>query len=337
MATATPAQVKAAAARWLDAPHYTMVVRPVSRSSRPARPPSIARSLPPLGEAPAVQLPRRPADDAVERPVGRAARAARDADRQRRAGRRRRLRRRRAGQGRPRRARAQPARRRHDDARRLPRSSTSSTRSAPASRRAARSTCRSCGCRRCRRTSRRRCSSWPTSCCNPAFPADLVALEKRRQISQIGQEKAEPRARRCASLPRLLYGDVARLRQAVHRDRRRSDASSRSPATICCAGTATWFTPNGEHADRHRRRDDGAARAGARARRSAAGPRGEAPKKSHRHGRAQRRRQGLPDRPAGRAAVGDRRRARHRDAAGCRRISRSRRCCATSAAWRRRA
>ena len=35
-----------------------------------------------------------------------------------------------------------------------------------------------------------------------------------------------------------------------------------------------------EHADRHRRRDDGAARAGPRPRRSAAGPRGEAPKKS---------------------------------------------------------
>ena len=97
-------------------------------------------------------LPRRPAHDAEERPEGGAARAARDADRQRRAGGGRRLRRRRAGQGRPRRARAQPAGRRHDARATPSASSTSSTRSAPASRRAARSTCRSCACRRCRPT-----------------------------------------------------------------------------------------------------------------------------------------------------------------------------------------
>ena len=41
---------------------------------------------------------------------------------------------------------------------------------------------------------------------NPIYPAELVTLEKRRQLSQIGQEKADPRTVALRLLPRLLYG-----------------------------------------------------------------------------------------------------------------------------------
>jgi len=41
---------------------------------------------------------------------------------------------------------------------------------------------------------------------HPAFPADLVTLEKKRQQAQIGQEKAQPVAAALRVLPRLLYG-----------------------------------------------------------------------------------------------------------------------------------
>ncbi|HVS31838.1 MAG TPA: pitrilysin family protein [Thermoanaerobaculia bacterium] len=41
---------------------------------------------------------------------------------------------------------------------------------------------------------------------NPAFPADLVALEKKRRIAQIGQEKAQPNAMALRIVPRLLFG-----------------------------------------------------------------------------------------------------------------------------------
>ncbi len=41
----------------------------------------------------------------------------------------------------------------------------------------------------------------------PAFPADLFALEQKRTVSQIGQERAQPIAAALRTLPRLLYGD----------------------------------------------------------------------------------------------------------------------------------
>ena len=56
MATATPAQVKAAAARWLDAPHYTMVVRPFPKLA-PGDTTLDRKVVPPLGDAPAVSFP----------------------------------------------------------------------------------------------------------------------------------------------------------------------------------------------------------------------------------------------------------------------------------------
>ena len=42
---------------------------------------------------------------------------------------------------------------------------------------------------------------------NPAFPADLFALEQKRAVSQIGQEKAQPMGVALRTLPRLLYGE----------------------------------------------------------------------------------------------------------------------------------
>ena len=69
---------------------------------------------------------------------------------------------------------------------------------------------------------------------NPVFPADMVALEKRRRIAQIGQEKADPRTRGAAGRAAAALRRVARLRQAVHRDRRgidgRVDHARRSAA-----------------------------------------------------------------------------------------------------------
>ena len=72
---------------------------------------------------------------------------------------------------------------------------------------------------------------------NPVFPADLVALEKRRQIAQIGQEKAEPRTVALRVVPRLLYGTSHAYANPFTGTGDENRRSSRSPATICCAGT----------------------------------------------------------------------------------------------------
>jgi len=42
---------------------------------------------------------------------------------------------------------------------------------------------------------------------HPSFPADLFALEQKRAVSQIGQEKAQPAGAALRTLPRLLYGE----------------------------------------------------------------------------------------------------------------------------------
>jgi zinc protease len=43
---------------------------------------------------------------------------------------------------------------------------------------------------------------------NPSFPPDLFALEQKRAVSQIAQEKAQPVGAALRTLPRLLYGDA---------------------------------------------------------------------------------------------------------------------------------
>ena len=182
------------------------------------------------------ELPRRPADDAEERPVGRPARAARDADRQRRARRRCRLRRGRTGQGRPRRARAQPARRRHVDARRLPRG---------------------------RRARRARRPPHDAQLARPVVRAAAGAAGEPRALAAAhGRRGAEPgvpgRSGRAREAPADLADRPGEGRSAdggaADRCRGCSTArrtptptrspgpatnrrSSRSPATICCAGT----------------------------------------------------------------------------------------------------
>ncbi|HEX8565110.1 MAG TPA: pitrilysin family protein [Pyrinomonadaceae bacterium] len=41
---------------------------------------------------------------------------------------------------------------------------------------------------------------------NPSFPADLFAIQKQRRLSQIGQEKADPRSLATRVLPNIIYG-----------------------------------------------------------------------------------------------------------------------------------
>ena len=313
MATATPAQVQRGGRSAGSTRRTTRWWSGRSRSSRPARPRSTARSLPPLGDAPdgdasppssattltnglKVMLLERHATPIVNVALAVDAGYAADA----------------AGQGRPGRARARPARRRHDDARRLPRSSTSSTRSAPASRP-----------RSSLDLSFVRLQALPANlapslaahgrrrAATRSFPADLVALEKRRQHRADRPGEGRPAdARRCASCRGC---STARRTPTASRSpapatKRRSTSLTRDDLAALAPRPGSSRTA--QHADRHRRRDDGAARAGARARRSAAGRAARRPKKRSARSPRTRRRQGLPDRQAGRAAVGDRRRAR---------------------------
>jgi zinc protease len=204
MATATPAQVKAAATRWLEAPHYTMVVRPYPKLG-PGQTTLDRKALPALGEAPAVTFP------AVQRAtlsnglkvvllerhstpivnVALAVDAGYAADEAAKAG------------------LAALALNLMDDG--------TSTRSAfrivdeldaLGGRLSTRSSLD---------LSLVRLQALPANLAasleimadvvlHPVFPADLVALEKRRQMSQIGQEKADPRTVALRVLPRLLYG-----------------------------------------------------------------------------------------------------------------------------------
>jgi zinc protease len=204
MATATPAQVRAAAVRWLDAPHYTVVVRPYPKL-HPGETTLDRRQLPPLGETPAVTFP------AVQRMtlsnglsvmllerhsaplvnVTLAVDAGYAADEPARAG------------------LASLALNLMDDG--------------TATRDAFRivDELDALGARLSTRSSLDlsfvRLQALPASLgpslaimadvvLDPAFPADKVTLEKRRQISQISQEKADPRGAVQRILPPLLYG-----------------------------------------------------------------------------------------------------------------------------------
>jgi zinc protease len=79
---------------------------------------------------------------------------------------------------------------------------------------------------------------------NPIYPADLVALEKRRQASQIGQEKADPRTVALRILPRLLYGTSHAYANPFTGtgDESTVDAITRDDLL---RWHRTWFTPNG--------------------------------------------------------------------------------------------
>jgi zinc protease len=204
MATATPAQVKAAAVRWLDAPHYTMVVRPYPALT-PGQTTLDRKIVPALGDAPAVAFPtvqrttlknglkvvllERHATPIVN--VALAVDAGYAADDPAKAG------------------LAALALNLLDDG--------TSTRDgfkivdeldALGARLSTRSSLD---------LSFVKLQALPASLTpslqlmadvvlNPTFPADLVTLEKRRQMSNIGQEKADPRTVALRILPRLLYG-----------------------------------------------------------------------------------------------------------------------------------
>jgi zinc protease len=206
IATATPAQVKAAAARWLDAPHYTMVVRPYPKLA-PGETTLDRTALPALGEAPEVTFPEvqrttlanglsvvlleRHARPLVN--VAVAVDAGYAADDPAKAG------------------LAALALNLMDDG--------------TATRDAFRivDELDAVGARISTRSSLDlsfvRLQALPASLSpslriladvvqNPVFPADLVELEKRRQIAQIGQEKADPRAAALRLLPATLYGSA---------------------------------------------------------------------------------------------------------------------------------
>ena len=190
---------KAAAARWLDAPHYTMVVRP-SPSSRRGKTTLDRTPLPPLGAAPDGDLPRRPARHADERPVvvllerhstpivnlALAVDAGYAADE--------------PAEGRPRRAGAATC------------STTARRRATPSQ---IVDELDALGARLTTRSSldlsfvqlqalpatarRRRSTSWPTSSCTRRSRPIMVALQKQRPVAQIGAGEGRPAQRwRCA-------------------------------------------------------------------------------------------------------------------------------------------
>jgi zinc protease len=204
IATATPAEVKAAAARWLDAPHYTMVVRPYPALA-PGRTTLDRTVLPALGEPPAVTFPevqRATLDNGLkvillERHatplvnVAVAVDAGYAADDPAKAG------------------LASLALNLMDDG--------TTTRDAFR----IVDELDALGARLSTRSSLDlsfvRLQALPASLApslriladvvqNPVFPADLVALEQRRQIAQIGQEQADPRSAALRLVPALLYG-----------------------------------------------------------------------------------------------------------------------------------
>ncbi len=99
VSTATAGDVRQAAQRWLDAPHYTLTVHPAE--TRQAGATAMDRTvLPPLGDPPDVAFPAVQRTQLVQRRHGAAGRAPYRAARQRLAGRGCRLRGRRPGEGR---------------------------------------------------------------------------------------------------------------------------------------------------------------------------------------------------------------------------------------------
>jgi zinc protease len=241
-ATATPAQVKAAAVRWLDAPHYTMVVRPFPALS-PGQTSLDRTVVPPLGDAPAVTFPtvqrttlknglsvillERHATPIVN--VALAVDAGYAADEPAKAG------------------LAALALNLLDDG--------TTTRDGfrivdELDALGARITTRSS-----LDLSFVRLQALPTNLApslqlmadvvlNPTYPADLVALEKRRQLAQIGQEKADPRTVALRILPRLLYGTSHAYANPFTGtgDESTVDAITRDDLR---RWHRTWFTPNG--------------------------------------------------------------------------------------------
>src|SRR4029453_17479647 len=79
---------------------------------------------------------------------------------------------------------------------------------------------------------------------NPTYPADLVALEKRRQMSQIGQEKADPRTVPLTIPPRLLSAPAPAYANPFPGtgDEATVDSITRDDLV---RWHRTWFTPNG--------------------------------------------------------------------------------------------
>lgn len=204
IATATPAQVKAAAARWLDAPQYTMVVRPYPKLG-PGQTTLDRKALPALGDAPDVTFPavqrttlanglsvvllERHATPLVN--VALAVDAGYAADDPAKAG--------------------------------LAALTLNLMDDGTTTRDAFRivDELDALGARISTRSSLDlsfvRLQALPASLApslqiladvvqNPVFPADLVDIEKRRQVAQIGLEKADPRGAVLRLLPAILYG-----------------------------------------------------------------------------------------------------------------------------------
>ena len=242
MATATTAQVKAAAVRWLDAPHYTMVVRPFP-TLVPGETTLNRQTVPPLGDAPAVSFP------AVQRAtlknglsvvllerhstpivnVALAVDAGYAADDAAKAG------------------LAALALNLLDDG--------TTTRDAFRVVDELDALGAQLTTRNSLDLSFVRLQALPANLApslqimadvvlNPVFPADLVALEKRRQIAQIGQEKADPRRVALRILPRLLYGPSHAYANPFTGSGEASTVDSITRDDLL-RWHRTWFTPNG--------------------------------------------------------------------------------------------
>ena len=242
MATATTAQVKAAAVRWLDAPHYTMVVRPFP-TLVPGETTLDRQTVPPLGEAPAVSFP------AVQRTtlknglsvvllerhstpivnIALAVDAGYAADDAAKAG------------------LAALALNLLDDG--------TTTRDAFRVVDELDALGAQLTTRNSLDLSFVRLQALPANLApslqimadvvlNPVFPADLVALEKRRQIAQIGQEKADPRRVALRILPRLLYGPSHAYANPFTGSGEASTVDSITRDDLL-RWHRTWFTPNG--------------------------------------------------------------------------------------------
>ena len=230
MAIATPAQVKAAAVRWLDAPHYTMV-DPCPPQARPGDTTLDRKAVPPLGEAPAVGFPavqrttlknglsvillERHATPIVN--VALAVDAGYAADELAKAG------------------LAALALDLFDDGtltRDAFRVVDELDVPAPASRRAARSISRSCGCRRYRRTCAVAAAHGRRGA-EPGVPGGSGRAREAATDSADRSGKGRSAGRRCgcaaAALRRRRTPTPTRS-PGPARNRR----SSRSPATICC-------------------------------------------------------------------------------------------------------
>lgn len=78
---------------------------------------------------------------------------------------------------------------------------------------------------------------------NPAFPEEMVALEKKRRIAQIAQEKAQPSAIATRILPTLLYGEAHAYGKPFTGSGYEESVAAMTREDLA-SWHRTWFRPN---------------------------------------------------------------------------------------------